>query len=75
CTEMGGVVTCDVGDLAAAEVAELTILVTPDMEGLITNSATVTGNELDPALENNTATQDTTVIPATVFTYLPIAVK
>ncbi|MFZ2098783.1 MAG: DUF11 domain-containing protein, partial [Anaerolineales bacterium] len=75
CTEMGGVVTCDVGDLAAAEVAELTILVTPDMEGSITNSATVTGAELDPDLENNTATQDTTVIPATVFTYLPIAVK
>jgi uncharacterized repeat protein (TIGR01451 family) len=75
CTELGGVVTCDVGLLPMGEVASITIVVTPEAEGVISNTATVSGDQLDSNLADNTATQDTTVVPATVFVYLPIMVK
>jgi uncharacterized repeat protein (TIGR01451 family) len=76
CVEAAGIVTCDVGDLASAGVAELTIVVTaPDVVGTITNTATVTGNEHDPVPDNNTSTQDTTVIPALLYVYLPLIVR
>ncbi len=49
CVESAGVVTCDVGVLISGAVAELTIVVTaPEEDGTLTNTATVTGNELDP---------------------------
>jgi hypothetical protein len=75
CTRVGLVVTCVVGNLASGAVAELTIVVTaPDVEGLITNTATVSGNEPDPVPDNNNATADTTVIPLVVEydIFLPI---
>ena len=75
CSELSGVVTCVVGDLAASEVVSFDIVVVPLAEGTITNTAVVSGHELDPMLANNTATLDTTVLPATVYVYLPIAVK
>jgi len=76
CAELGGVVTCDVGALASGVVAEITIVVTaPGQEGTITNTATVTGNELDPDVGNNTATTDTTIIPAIEYVYLPLIMK
>ena len=62
CTELGGVVTCDVGAFASGVVAELTIVVTADVEGVITNTATVSGNVYDPLPDNNTVSQETTVI-------------
>jgi hypothetical protein len=37
--------------------------------------ATVEGNEVDPDLTNNEASQGTTVIPATLYIYLPIITK
>jgi uncharacterized repeat protein (TIGR01451 family) len=72
CAELSGVVTCDVGPLAMAGVASITIVVTPTTVGVISNTATVSGNQLDPNHANNTATQDTTVH---VVVYLPITVK
>jgi uncharacterized repeat protein (TIGR01451 family) len=76
CVEAAGVVTCDVGDLASGAVAEITIVVTaPEEEVVLSNTATVTGNELDPDLENNTATAETTVIRDIMNIYLPIIVK
>jgi len=76
CAELGGVVTCDVGALASGVVEEITIVVTaPGQEGTITNTATVTGNELDPDVVNNTATTDTTIIPAIEYVYLPLIMK
>ena len=76
CVEATGVVTCDVGDLASGAVAEITIVVTaPEEEVVLFNTATVTGNELDPDLENNTATAETTVIRDIMDIYLPIVLK
>lgn len=67
CTQTGGVVTCDIGDLANGASATVTITVTVDPTtptGIITNTATVTGNEGDPDPTNNTASTTTTVIGA-----------
>jgi uncharacterized repeat protein (TIGR01451 family) len=77
CSVAAGTVTCDVGDLAVGGEVEITIVVTADVEGGITNSATVTGAEQDPVPGNNTATQETNVIPATlnIYIYLPIILK
>ena len=75
CTEAAGVVTCDVGALAVDAVKEITIVVTADVEGTITNTATVTGAEIDPFADNNTATSDTLVTPAIFNIYLPLIMK
>jgi uncharacterized repeat protein (TIGR01451 family) len=63
CNEAGGVVTCDLGDLAPGAVATATIVsdVDPAVQGTITNTANVAGSEPDPDLANNTATKVTTV--------------
>ncbi len=75
CTAAAGVVTCDVGALAVDAVKEITIVVTADVEGTITNTATVTGAEIDPFEDNNTATSDTLVTPAIFNIYLPLIMK
>jgi len=75
CTEDGGVVTCDVGDIANGDVVELTIVVAPNVVGTVTNTANVAGNEADPNEENNTASVDTEVIPAIIDLYLPLVRK
>jgi uncharacterized repeat protein (TIGR01451 family) len=78
CALGSGKVTCSVGALAADGVVQLTIVVTADVEGTLTNVAAVSGNELDPDLANNEATLDTTVLPAIppmVYIYLPLVMK
>jgi uncharacterized repeat protein (TIGR01451 family) len=75
CTELDGVVTCVVGALAMGDDAQITIVVTADVEGPITNTATVSGAEFDPVAGNNTATQDTLVTPAIFNIYLPLITK
>ncbi len=70
-----GTVTCTVGDLASGNVATITIVVTPDVEGTITNTAVVSGNENDPDPANNTASAVTTVEPAFIYFYLPFVAK
>lgn len=55
-------VTCGLGDLANTESATITLVVTPTKAGTITNLATVTGNEDDPVLSNNTDTESTAVV-------------
>ncbi len=54
-------VTCDLGTLANAATATVTIVVRPATPGTITNSASVTSNVFDPDPANNTAAADTTV--------------
>jgi uncharacterized repeat protein (TIGR01451 family) len=55
-------VTWDVGDLAYGTSATLTIIVTaPESTGTITNTASVTGNENDPVMDNNSASESTYV--------------
>lgn len=54
-------VTCKLGTLAISASATVTIVVTPTQPGGISNTATVTANELDPDTSNNSATHVTTI--------------
>ena len=75
CVENAGVVTCNIGALAMGDVFEITIVVTPEVEGTITNEAKVSGNEDDPNAANDQATQDTLVTPAMFDINLPLVLK
>jgi uncharacterized repeat protein (TIGR01451 family) len=55
CGQAAGIVTCNLGGMANAGGATVTIVVTPTAAGLITNTASVTLNEFDPLSSNNTA--------------------
>jgi uncharacterized repeat protein (TIGR01451 family) len=54
CSETDLVVTCGFGDLAGGETASATIVVTPNTNGIITNTAEVTATTYDPNLDDNT---------------------
>jgi uncharacterized repeat protein (TIGR01451 family) len=54
-------VICNIGTLAVGAGAAVTIVVTPQAIGSISNTATVTANEPDPNPNNNSATAVTTV--------------
>jgi hypothetical protein len=70
----GGVVTCNLGTMAAGEVSQVSIIVSaPEEEGVILNSATVAADELDMHPEDNSASLETTVILYRV--YLPLATR
>jgi uncharacterized repeat protein (TIGR01451 family) len=56
-----GVVTANVGSLATGAFATVTITAKTTASGVITNTATVSGNEGDPSSSNNTSSQVTTV--------------
>jgi uncharacterized protein (TIGR03437 family) len=58
-------IACNLGNLAASapgNEATITIVVRPTATGTITNTASVTGNETDPNMVNNTAAQNTNVV-------------
>ena len=62
CTRSGVNVSCELGDLANAASATVTIRVSaPSKKGTLTNSASVTGARTDPVPANNTASATTTV--------------
>ena len=64
CTQAGNVTTCTLGSLAALATTTVTIVVdvtTPTPGASITNTATVTANETDPDLTNNTASVTTKI--------------
>jgi len=63
CVEINGALTCDLGTLADETAIEVTIqvAVNSDAPGIITNRATVSGNEEDPVPENNSDAQETSV--------------
>jgi uncharacterized repeat protein (TIGR01451 family) len=66
-TELGGVVSWDVGNLGMGTSAQLTITVLVKSSTapgtVITNTATVTGDQYDPDPDNNGAVQETGVVP------------
>jgi titin len=68
CTQSGGTVTCNLGSIADGGSAIVTITVTPNAAGTITNTATVSASESDPNSANNTATATTTVNKADTTT-------
>jgi uncharacterized repeat protein (TIGR01451 family) len=62
-TVTGGVLTDDLGPLAVNATDTITIVVKPTLTGAFTNTATITGPELDPDLTNNTSTTTSNVVP------------
>jgi len=63
CSETGGTLTCDLGDLANEAIATVTIVVSPTIPGTLHNSASVASENTDPDDANNSATESTTVSP------------
>jgi len=62
CSHAAGIVTCLLGDMVAGANATINIALTaPVVTGTITNSASVSGNETDPQLSNNTSNENTFV--------------
>jgi uncharacterized repeat protein (TIGR01451 family) len=62
CSYANGIVTCNLETLNSGKSATVTIVVRPTVGGTITNTASVSSNEFDPNMANNTATESTTVI-------------
>jgi uncharacterized repeat protein (TIGR01451 family) len=65
-------ITCTLGNLDNGANATITLFLTATRAGTLTSNATVTGNEFDPNLGNNTATANTTVRLAPTPTPTPI---
>ena len=67
CNVAGGTVSCAIGAFPALSVANVTLDVTaPNSSVALTNTATATANETDPALGDNSATATTFVDPADI---------
>lgn len=62
CAQVGDLVICNLGALPAGSNATATIVVTPNVVGVITNAATVASAEPDVQPDNNSATAITTVL-------------
>src|SRR5262249_28280364 len=73
CSASAGTVVCNVGTLAPAQAATLTIVVAAFAGGPITSTATVSATQIDTSPANNTATSVTTVVasPLTVPGQIP----
>ena len=63
CVRQGRNVTCEIGDLAAGQLARATIEVRPRRDGQITNTASVASDVDDPQTTNNQDAETTTVTP------------
>jgi uncharacterized repeat protein (TIGR01451 family) len=61
CMELGGSLTCSLGDIAGGGSAGVELVVTATTAGVITNSASVSSDTADPNADDNSAGQDTTV--------------
>ena len=68
CSQAKLVVTCAVGALADTGDVQVTVVVTPIEVGAITNDMNVAGNESDLAMANNSAAQNSTVVPVYTLT-------
>ena len=62
CTQAGGVVTCDIGAMAAGTTATVTIVVRTKQTGTISNTAVVASTPPDTNAANNSDTETTTVV-------------
>jgi uncharacterized repeat protein (TIGR01451 family) len=63
CSLASGTVTCSLGTMVSGATATITITVTAVTRGSVTNTASVTANQPDPVLGNNSASN----IPATLI--------
>jgi uncharacterized repeat protein (TIGR01451 family) len=67
CVAVALVVTCNLGTVASGASSPVTISVTTGGVTTLTNSASVTANEPDPNLANNSASENTTVVTGPVI--------
>ncbi len=69
-------VTCNLGTLGVSSSAQITVVVTvdPSATGTLSNSASVTRNEVDPNGGNNSATEET-LVGEFFKTFLPVVFK
>lgn len=58
---LGPPISCDLGGLASGAVATVAIEATTSAPGVVVNTATVTAAEPDPVIDNNTASEPTTI--------------
>jgi uncharacterized repeat protein (TIGR01451 family) len=65
-----GTVTANIGSLAINATATVSVTLKSTASGIITNTATVTGNENDPVAANNTDSSTTTVKDAVLLKVL-----
>ncbi len=65
CSEANGTVTCLLGTMANAANATVTIVTLAGAEGVAPNTATVSADQTDPNLANNTSTQTETITAPT----------
>ncbi|HVI06940.1 MAG TPA: C25 family cysteine peptidase, partial [Candidatus Binatia bacterium] len=61
CSEAGGTVTCLLGTMNNGATATVTVLTLATASGMATNTATVSADQVDPNLGNNTSTQTETI--------------
>jgi uncharacterized repeat protein (TIGR01451 family) len=72
CNNNSGLVTCHLGSLSSSGQLKIEIVVTSTSSGTITNHAGVSANSSDRDLQNNSASETTTVDPTEYLIYLPI---
>lgn len=65
CSEAGGTVTCLLGTMANAGTATVSILTLANAAGTVLNTATVTADQTDPNLTNNSSTWTETITSPT----------
>ncbi len=63
CTNSGGVINCDLGNIANGAQATVAITVATTTAGSTTNTAIVSSTTSDPSTANNSVTAMTTVLP------------
>jgi uncharacterized repeat protein (TIGR01451 family) len=68
CSEAGGTVTCLLGTMPNAGTATISILTLPNTPGVVSNTATVSADQTDPNLANNSSTQTETITAPTRIT-------
>jgi uncharacterized repeat protein (TIGR01451 family) len=68
CSRASQMVTCTLGAVADTHDVQVTLVVTPNAVGPITNNMKLSGNESDGAASNNSASQTSTVVPVYTLT-------
>jgi uncharacterized repeat protein (TIGR01451 family) len=59
-----GTVVCSIGNINKGETIDIQVKVTPQVASTITNTATISGDQIDPSASNNSAPATTTVTPS-----------
>jgi uncharacterized repeat protein (TIGR01451 family) len=71
CVNLGSQVVCNVGVLSSGDASNFTVVVTPTVGGLLTNTLTVASPTPDPNSANNAATNVITVDAPPIITVQP----